>query len=211
MWDEGKTSGELCEFARAGDVERVKMLLDCGCDAGYCPQITCRLLQDNDEESKPGADDAGSGSESTSAAEDAVLPEDEGRGGRRLACGCAAFDEDGICVYAKADPIMVEANVPCYWKIIRSPLMVLGGMDAMEAAEGESIISDGCIYSRLPTIVGVGVIIHLRCAGAVPPPLEPMRYGEVIRARELDHASHVLVANLRRVRYSHSKVEPWYV
>ena len=32
-WDEGKTSGELCEFARAGDVERVKMLLDCGCDA----------------------------------------------------------------------------------------------------------------------------------------------------------------------------------
>ena len=83
--------------------------LDCGCDAGYCPQITCRLLQDNDEESKPGADDAGSGSESTSAAEDAVLPEDEGRGGRRLACGCAAFDEDGkrvpccgICVHAKA-------------------------------------------------------------------------------------------------------------
>ena len=83
--------------------------LDCGCDAGYCPQITCRLLQDNDKESKPGADDAGSGSESTSAAEDAVLPEDEGRGGRRLACGCAAFDEDGkrvpccgICVHAKA-------------------------------------------------------------------------------------------------------------
>ena len=26
MWDEGKTSGELCEFARAGDVERVKII-----------------------------------------------------------------------------------------------------------------------------------------------------------------------------------------
>ena len=33
MWDEGKTSGELCEVARAGDVERVAMLLSCGAQA----------------------------------------------------------------------------------------------------------------------------------------------------------------------------------
>ena len=33
MWDEGKESGELCELARAGDLERVQLLLDSGCNA----------------------------------------------------------------------------------------------------------------------------------------------------------------------------------
>jgi len=32
-FDEAKMSGELCELARAGDVERVKLLLSCGIDA----------------------------------------------------------------------------------------------------------------------------------------------------------------------------------
>ena len=51
MWDEAKTSGELCEFARAGDVERVKMLLDCGCDANAadydkrtCLHLACSVV-----------------------------------------------------------------------------------------------------------------------------------------------------------------------
>ena len=32
-WDEGKESSELCELAKVGDLERVKLLLDCGCSA----------------------------------------------------------------------------------------------------------------------------------------------------------------------------------
>ena len=30
MWDESKTSGELCEFARSGKLERIQLLLEGG-------------------------------------------------------------------------------------------------------------------------------------------------------------------------------------
>ena len=33
MWDESRMSGELCELARAGDIERLQLLLDCGADS----------------------------------------------------------------------------------------------------------------------------------------------------------------------------------
>ena len=51
MWDEGKESGELCELARAGDLEKVKLLLMCGCDpnAADCKHElelpTCRRVR----------------------------------------------------------------------------------------------------------------------------------------------------------------------
>ncbi len=32
-WDEGQESGELCELARAGDLEKVRLLLMCGVNA----------------------------------------------------------------------------------------------------------------------------------------------------------------------------------
>ena len=51
----------------------------------------------------------------------------------------------------------------------------------------------GC--SAVPLTKGV-----LRVCGAVPPPLELMRYREVIVTCELDHSPHVLVAHLVRVR-----------
>ena len=40
-WDEGKESSELCELARAGDLERVKLLLDCGCSANAADYDRC--------------------------------------------------------------------------------------------------------------------------------------------------------------------------
>ena len=33
-YDEGKASGELCELARVGDIEGIRLLVDCGIDAG---------------------------------------------------------------------------------------------------------------------------------------------------------------------------------
>ena len=41
LWDEARASGELCELARAGDLERVSLLLECGCqvNAADCERI----------------------------------------------------------------------------------------------------------------------------------------------------------------------------
>ena len=36
---ESKASGELCELAKAGDIERVQLLLDCSCD---CNAADCQ-------------------------------------------------------------------------------------------------------------------------------------------------------------------------
>ena len=33
MWDEFKASGELCELAKAGDIERLQLLIECGADS----------------------------------------------------------------------------------------------------------------------------------------------------------------------------------
>ena len=38
-FDESKASGELCELAKAGDIERVQLLLDCSCD---CNAADCQ-------------------------------------------------------------------------------------------------------------------------------------------------------------------------
>ena len=35
-FDEGKASGELCELAKDGDIEGIRLLIDCGIDAGAC-------------------------------------------------------------------------------------------------------------------------------------------------------------------------------
>ena len=49
-WDEAKESTELCELAKAGDLERVKLLLDCGCcanaanyDSRACLHLACSV------------------------------------------------------------------------------------------------------------------------------------------------------------------------
>ena len=43
-WDEGKESSELCELARAGDLERVKLLLNCGCSANAADYDRCASM-----------------------------------------------------------------------------------------------------------------------------------------------------------------------
>ena len=45
-WDEGQESGELCELARAGDLEKVRLLLMCGvnADAADYDKRTCLHL-----------------------------------------------------------------------------------------------------------------------------------------------------------------------
>ena len=70
--------------------------LECGCDAGYCPQLICTMLRD--DESKPGADDAGASSDSDESTS-AFVNSDPGDG--VLACGCVG-ECCGVCVHANA-------------------------------------------------------------------------------------------------------------
>ena len=46
-WTEDKAAGELCELARAGDIERLQLLLDVGCNvnAADYDSRTCLHLQ----------------------------------------------------------------------------------------------------------------------------------------------------------------------